>query len=150
MPFVDTSRGPLVSDFIVNETELPGYARESINVTPPAAGAALKAGTVVFRTKGTNPAGAYAPIAAAADIALTNEYAIVMGNHYSFNPSFVPNAIQANEFNAVAIKRGPIIMKEYYIKKIATDVAGAALTAAEFETLKEVLKVQGIVLEITL
>lgn len=261
MPFVDTSRGPLVSDFIVNETELPGYARESINVTPPAGGAALKAGTVVFRAKATpafnntetatftfedvtasgenatitiagrvitiadgasataaqiaqafitgvtvgsaavsgtlsgytivagataaeavfasatpntnvtdltatvaGDAGAltpvisqgvasnqtYAVIADATALVNTNEFAIVMGNHYSFNPSFVPNAVVDGEFNAVAIKRGPIIMKEYHIKKIATDVAGAALSAAEFETLKEVLKVQGIVLEITL
>lgn len=151
MPFVDISGTDRLSDLIVNEYEPSiGYCRESVNVTPPAAGAAVKVGQVAFRVKSLDPAAAYAVVSDAAQLVSTNEFVVLIGDEYAFKPSYVPNAIQAGEFNSVALKRGPAILKEYYIKAIAQDAGGAALTDAEFVTLKEVLKNQGLICERTL
>lgn len=151
MPFETIAFRSLFSDLVVNEYEPSiGYCRESINVTPPAASAPVKLGTVVYRAKSLDPAAPYAVLDGALALVDTNEFAVVIGDEYSFKPEYVPNAIQANEFNSVAYKRGPVILKEYYIKAIAQDAAGANLSAAEFITLKEVLKDQGIIVERTL
>lgn len=151
MPFVDMNTRKRLSDLIVNEYEPSiGYCRESINVTPPAGGATVKVGQVVFRVKSLDPAAAYAVLSADTQLVATNEFAVVIGDEYSHKEEFVPNAIQAGEFNAVSVKRGPIILKEYYVKQIAQDAGGAALTDAEFVTLKELLKAQGVIAERTL
>lgn len=92
----------------------------------------------------------YAVIADATALVNTNEFAVIFGDQYGYNPEFVPNAVVDGEFNAVALKRGPAILKEYYIKAIAQDAGGAALSDAEFVTLKELLKLQGLIAERTL
>jgi hypothetical protein len=119
-----------------------GYSRKCVNVTPPAAGATVDIGTVVFRAKGTDPAAPYAVLSAALDIAETNEFAVVYGDHYSYNPSFAPRAIAAGQFNAVGFvgHSGGLQLKEYFLKQ-----RHAALTDAEFASLKEVLEKQGII-----
>ena len=101
MPFVTMPYSKRLSDLVVHEIDPSvGYGRKCVNVTPPAGGAAVEIGTVVYRAKGTNPEGAYAVLSAAAQIAETNEFAVIYGDHYSFNPSFVPRAIAAGQFNA--------------------------------------------------
>lgn len=150
MPFVDTNLNKRLSDLVFHEFDpASGYARECINVTPPAGGAAVQMGTVVFRAKSTNPYAAYAVLSADTQLVDTNEFAVVFGDGYGFNPSFVPFAVQATNFNAVSFKRGPVQLKEYYIKQIAQDAAGAALSDAEFETLRELLKRQDVIVEVT-
>ena len=83
---------------------------------------------------------------AAAQIAETNEFAVIYGDHYSFNPSFVPRAIAAGQYNAVGFvgHSGGLQLKEYYIRQFA-DTLGTPLTDAQFASLKEVLEKQGIV-----
>lgn len=151
MPFVANPYEARFSDLVFHELDPSvGYARECINVTPPAGGAPVTIGTVVYRAAGTDPEGAYAVLSAAAQLVATNEFAVVYGDNYGFNASFVPNAIVAGEFNAVGFKRGPVQLKDYYIKQVAQDADGANLTDAQFETLRELLKKQGIIVEITL
>lgn len=150
MPFVDTNLNKRLSDLVFHEFDpASGYARECINVTPPAASAPVLMGTVVFRAKSTDPYAAYAVLSADTQLVSTNEFAVVFGSGYGFDPSFVPFAVQATNFNAVSFKRGPVQLKEYYIKQIAQDAAGAALSDAEFETLRELLKLQGVIVEVT-
>lgn len=144
-----------LSDLVQNEiSPSVGYARQDINVTPPAAGAAVAMGTVVFRAKdaANTEATAYTVLSASTDIVATNEFAIVFGDHYKSQESFVPRAIAANQFNAVAfVGRGTgVILKEKLVKAIAQDANGADLTDAEFEQLREILKGQGIILETTI
>lgn len=135
-----------LSDLIVTDYDpSTGYTHDDINVTPPAGGVAVTLGTVVFRAKDVDPEAPYAVLSASTDVVATNEFAVVFGDHYAFNPSFVPNAITAGKFNAIAVRRGPSALKEHYLKKITQDVNGAALTNAEFASLKELLKLQGIV-----
>jgi len=149
MPYTNVPYEARLSDLIVGEPLTPvdvGYSRQSINVTPPAASAPVLLGTVVFRAKSADKAAPYAVVTAAGNIDVTaNEYAVVFGNHFGFNASFVPNAIVANEFNSVAFVRGPITLKEYYLKQVHS-----GLSATNFALLKEVLAKQGVVVEVTI
>lgn len=145
MPFVNDAFQARLSDLIFDEYIQAGYTREVVNVTPPAASAPLKVGTVVFRAKSLDPAAPYAVVTAAADLVAANEFVVVFGDGYGFNPEFVPKAIVAGRTNSVGIKRGPIQIKEYFLKQVHS-----ALSAAEFTTLKEVLKNQGVVVELSL
>lgn len=150
MPFETVAFRSLFSDLVVNEYEPSiGYCRESINVTPPAASAPVKLGTVVYRAKSLDPAAAWTVLDADTALVATNEFAVVFGDEYGYKESFIPNAIQTGEFNAVAVRRGPVVLKEYYLKAI-TQATPASLSDAEFVTLKELLKLQGIVCERTL
>lgn len=144
MPFVSDAFNKRFSDLVVHEIDPSvGYGRKSINVTPAGV---VELGTVVFRAKGTNPEAPYAVFSNVDQLVATNEFAVVYGDHFSFNPSFTPRAVAAGRFNAVGFvgHTGGLQLKEYYIKERAT-AAVPAITAAQFESLKELLEVQGIV-----
>lgn len=142
MPFVNDAYEARLSDLIVDEKIQGGFTRECINVTPAGV---LKIGTVVFRAKSLDPVAPYAVVSVVGDLVATNEFAIVFGDGYGFNPSFTPAAIVAGRTNAVSIRRGPVQVKEYFI-----DQVHAALTAPQKVTLKELLKGQGILVAPTL
>jgi hypothetical protein len=147
MPFVNFPYSVRMSDLVVHEIDPSvGYGRKCVNVTPPAGGATVEIGTVAYRAKGTDPEGAYAVMTAATQAVETNEFAVIYGDEYSFNPSFVPRAIAAGQFNAVGFvgHSGGLQLKEYFIRQFA-DTLGAPLTEAQFNALKEVLEKQGIV-----
>lgn len=145
MPVVARPLEPLFSDLVFHELDPSvGYARECINVTPPATSAPVLLGTVVFRAAGVDPSAAYAVLVNASDIVATNEFAVVFGDAFGFNASYVPNAVTAGVFNSVAFKRGPVQLKDYYIK-----LRHANLNATQFASLKEVLKKQGVIVELT-
>lgn len=151
MPLVTLNRRTL-SDLVFHEIDPSvGYPRQDLNVTP--AGELLM-GAVVFRAKASaNTAeSAYAVLSGAADLVNTNEFAVVYGDHYSANEAFTPRAIAVGQFNAVGFvgKNGGLQLKDWLVKEVAQDADGAALTDANFETLRELLKEQGIILEITL
>lgn len=154
MPFVPFNRTDL-SDLVYHELDPSvGYARQDLNITPPAGGAEVKMGTVVFRAKASaNTASTpYAALSGAGDISVDNEYAVVYGNHYQCKGSFVPRDIAEGQFNAVGFvgKNGALMLKDYLVKAIAQDSAGASLSDAEFENLREVLASQGLLVEVTL
>jgi len=148
MPFVAETFTQRFSDLVVHELDPSvGYSRRDLNITPPAV--AVKLGTVVYRAKSSDLTAAWTVLASAIPLVLTNEFAVVYGDHFSFNPSFVPRAIAANQYNAVGFvgTSGALQLKEYYIKQVAksaTNVGGAALTDAQVETLKGLLEQQGI------
>lgn len=145
MPFVPATFAKRLSDLIVHEIDPSvGYSRRSINVTPPAD--PVQMGQVVFRAKDSDLEAPYAVLSDAAQLVDTNEFAVVFGDHFGFNPEFTPRAVAAGSFNAVAIvgNGNAIQLKEYYVKQIAQDADGAALTDAQFETLRGLLEATGI------
>ena len=149
MPFTPAVLNKRLSDLIVHEIDPSvGYNRRDINITP----AAVQLGQVVFRAKSSDLTAAYAVLSAAAQLVDTNEFAIVGGDHYSFNPSFTPRTSATGQFNAVAIvgNGNAIQLKEYFVKQVAQDADGANLTDAQFETLRGLLEAAGIQLLKTL
>ena len=149
MPFVPAVSNKRLSDLIVHETDPSvGYNRRDINITP----APVQLGQVVFRAISSDLTAPYAVLSAAGQLVDTNEFAIVIGDEFSFNPNFTPRAIEAGQFNAVGIvgNGNAIQLKEYYVKQVAQDAEGANLTDAQFETLRGLLEAAGIQLLKTL
>lgn len=148
MPFVAETFVKRFSDLVVHELDPSvGYSRRDLNVTPPAQPVLL--GTVVYRAKSADLTAPWTVLASATPLVLTNEFAVVYGDHFSFNPSFTPRAIAAGRYNAVGFvgTSGALQLKEYYIKQVAQSAVvdgGAALTDAQVETLKGLLEQQGI------
>lgn len=148
MPFVAETFVQRFSDLVVHELDPSvGYSRRDLNITPPAQPVLL--GTVVYRAKSADLTAPWTVLASATPLVLTNEFAVVYGDHFSFNPSFTPRAIAAGRYNAVGFvgTSGALQLKEYYIKQVAqsaVNVGGAALTDAQVETLKGLLEQQGI------
>lgn len=131
----------ILSDLIVGEIgPSTGFARGMIAVE---AGDYLL-GTPVFRAKSVNPLDPYAPVKAAADIDVGNEYAVVFGNHYCQEGNFTAEDVTAAlPANAVAIVGGPVVLKEYFIKKTSE------LDGDDLASLKVALRAQGIKVEET-
>lgn len=138
MAFTNITLLKRASDLVVAHED-HNFSNSDANITPPAAGAAIPFGTVVFRAKGLAKAAPWAAVDAAADLAATNEYGVVFGNHYGFAADFVPRAIAANQYNAIVIKRDAGV-KEYYLKAVHGTQLGA-----DFSVLKELLGNQGVV-----
>lgn len=146
MPFVANTLPIRLSDLVFHEVDPASrYSRESINVTPPAAGAPVNIGTVVFRAKSElNPYAAYAVLSNVSQLVDTNEFVVVFGDGYGFTPSFVPKAVETDTFNAVGFIRGQVQLKDYYLRE-----NNLTMTDAQFLTLVSLLKRQGIVVEKT-
>lgn len=124
MAFTEITLLKRLSDLLIGHY-VDNFNNEDANITPPAAGAPIKFGTVVCRPVGSDKNVAWAPIAASTDVATTNEFAVVLGNHYGYAQDFVPKAIASGKYNAIVIKRGPVELKEFYIKEVNATAAGA-------------------------
>lgn len=148
MPFVAETFVQRFSDLVVHEVDPSvGYSRRDLNVTPAAQ--PVRLGTVVYRAKTADLTAPWTVLGGAAPLVLTNEFAVVYGDHFSFNPLFTPRAIAAGRYNAVGFvgTSGALQLKEYYIKQVAqsaVNAGGANLNDAQVETLKGLLEQQGI------
>lgn len=142
MPFVPANFRARLSDLVVHELDpAVGYSRRDLNIDTEDT---VEIGTVVFREITSDLTAPYTPVASADALVDTNEFAVVYGDEFSFNPSFTPRAIAEGQYNAVGYvgTSGGLQLKEYYIKERIVEDAG--LTEANFETLKGLLEAQGI------
>lgn len=128
---------PLASDLLVDHYHL-NYNNDNANITPAGV---IPFGTVVFRAKGLVKTAAWTAVDDAADVVVGNEFALVYGDQFGFKVGFTPKAIAANKYNAIVVKRGPALVKEFYLKK----VHGTQLGATTFDKLKQLLADQGLV-----
>lgn len=138
MAFTEITMQKRASDLVVAHLD-HNFSNDDANITPPALGAAIPFGSVVFRAKGSASTAAWTLVTTNASLVTTNEFAVVFGNHYGFAADFVPRAIAAKKWNALVVKRD-VGIKEYYLKK-----AHSTLTAADFDKLKGLLADQGLV-----
>lgn len=138
MAFTDITLLKRASDLVVAHLD-HNFSNDDANITPPAAGAIIPFGTVVFRAKGLAKAAPWTVITDDTSVVATNEFAVVFGDGYGFKADFVPKAIVADRYNSVVIKRDAGL-KEYYIKA----VHGTAL-GADFDILKQLMADQGLI-----
>lgn len=124
------------SDLLVGHY-INNFNNDDANITPAGM---IPFGTIVFRAKGLALDAAWAAVTKAADIVGTNEFAVVWGDAYGFAADFTPRAIKAKFFNAVVIKRGPVELKEYYIKQVHATQLGAS-----YGIMKQLMADQGLV-----
>ncbi len=138
MAFTNITLQKRASDLVVAHED-HNFSNEDANITPPAAGAAIPFGTVVFRAKGLAKDAPWAAVTAAAALVPENEFGVVFGNHYGFAADFVPRAIAAGRYNAIVVKRDAGVT-EYYLKQVHGTQLGD-----DFSVLKELLGNQGVV-----
>lgn len=124
------------SDLLVGHY-INNFNNDNANITPAGV---IPFGTIVFRAKGLSLEAPWAAVTKTADVAGTNEFAVVWGDGYGFAADFTPRAIKAKFFNAVVIKRGPVELKEYYIKQVHGTQLGTS-----FDVLKQLMADQGLV-----
>lgn len=124
------------SDLLVGHY-INNFNNDDANITPAGV---IPLGTVVFRAKGLGIAAPWAAVSASGDVVGTNEFAVVWGDGYGFKADFTPRAIKAKFFNAIVIKRGPVELKEYYIKAVHATQLGAS-----YDVLKQLMADQGLV-----
>ena len=138
---------PKFTDLVVNEKDAPvGYARKVIPVNTTAA-ETLPLGAVVFRAKGVDPTADYDIVDSNLDIAVANEYAVVIGDQLKVQLDGVTTAA-GSTVNLLAFVRGDVILK----KKLPLDylVNTAGLTEAEANQVLHLLESQGVLSETTI
>ena len=137
-----------LSDLIVHEADSPfvGYTRADLNdsVVTVAGTDVLTLGTPVFRAKGAVAAAKWAPVKAAANVAATNEYALVIADGLGEQN----DVSGAGDHKVTLLVRGNVVVKSGTVRKAA---AAVGLTDAGHQSnLIHLLKAQGIVAETTI
>ena len=137
-----------LSDLIVHEADSPfvGYTRaDGTNAVVTVAGNdVLTLGTPVFRAKGAVAGTKWAPVKAAANVAATNEYALVIADGLGEQN----DVSGAGDNKVTLLVRGNVVVKKATVEAAA---AAVGLTiAADQANLVHLLKAQGIVAETTI
>lgn len=136
----------LLSDLVVHEVDPSvGYARKVVNVTV-AADTTLKLGSVVFRAKGTDPTATYSVLTANTALVTTNEFAVVIGDHWGYELQPLTVTAATSPYNITAYVRGMVMLKDYQLDA-AVKLNFAGITDAELATLKHLLEEQGVLVE---
>lgn len=138
MAFTELKFGKYMSDLFIDHDKFH-YSNENANITPAGV---LKLGTIVFRPKNSAPTVAYTIVDDATDVADTNEYAVVYGDHNSFAYDFTPKAIAAGKWNSIVVVRDAHF-KEFYIKENYATLLGAA----PYALLKQLMANQSLVIQ---
>jgi hypothetical protein len=133
MPFVSVT-DPRISDVILEE--LPNLASrgKGDSVTLTGTTGTYKQGHVLFRARSADPTAQWDVVDANADIAITNEYAILIGDNFKVTETIA--LTQSVAKNVLVLKRNARV-KEQILKDIY--VTGGLLTNTQFGTLKHVL-----------
>ena len=87
MAFTEITMQKRASDLVVAHLD-HNFSNDDANITPPALGAAIPFGSVVFRAKGGASTAAWTLVTTNASLVTTNEFAVVFGNHYGFAADF--------------------------------------------------------------
>ena len=137
-----------LSDLLFHEANSPyvGYDRADLtDATVTVAGTdVLTLGTPVFRAKGAVAGAKWAPVKVVANLATTNEYALVVADGLGEQL----DVKGAGDHNVTLLVRGPVMVKDAQVKKAATAIG---LTAdADQANLIHLLKAQGIIAETTI
>lgn len=138
-----------LSDLIFHEANSPyvGYDRADLDrATVTVTGSdVLTLGTPVFRAKGADSTDIkWAPVKLTADIATTNEYALVIADGLGEQL----DVSGAGDHNVTLLVRGPVMVKDAQVKKAATAIG--LTDAVDQEDLMHLLRAQGILPEITI
>ena len=144
MPFV-TVNDPRYTDVVLEESKALGnyYSRDVITVTTDTATGDYLLGSVLFRAKAVDDSVGWKVVNAGADIATTNDYAILIGDGFSVKDEVtLTNSVATS---AIAITRDARV-KDSAIRAIPLI---AALSANEWRDLKGRLRAAGIKVEAT-
>lgn len=137
-----------LSDLIFHEANSPyvGYDRNDLTdaVVTVTGTDVLTLGTPVFRAKNAVAGTKWVPVKATANLAITNEYALVIADGLGEQN----DVSGAGDHQVTLLVRGPVMVKDAQVKKAATAIGLTA--AADQANLIHLLKAQDILPEITI
>jgi hypothetical protein len=147
MPLINIST-QMLSDLVFHEIDPSvGYARRVVNVTI-AAPATIPLGRVVFRTIASGALDQNAPYAPlttpGTQLVATNEFAVVFGDKFSYNPLVTADADGTTA--CVSYVRDEVQLKD----DLLLSANGITRGSANHLALKALLEKQGIIIETTL
>ena len=150
MPLVNRSFG-LLSNLVIHEDDPSvGKARQCVFVDT-AADTTVTPGYVAYRAKGATANAPYTLLSAAAQLVATNEFVVLFGDRYGHKDSWVILAADTDtnplNGNSVGFVRDNVILSDYLLKQIYTTGGSPILTAPQFETLRHLLRAQGLIVE---
>lgn len=138
MPFVDYI-DPRYTDVVLEE--LPHNKSREIGNLQRAATVTLEQGTILWRVKSTTANAVWDVVDAVGDIAIANEYAILIGDEFEVTES-IPITSGVSR-KVIALVRDARI-KEFHPERIHTALG---LSAGNWDSLKRILADQGLLVE---
>lgn len=136
----------LLSDIVVHEVDpCVGYARKVVSVSV-ASNTTLPLGAVLFRAKGTDPTVAYSVVTDATSFVTTNEFAVLIGDHYGYELAPLTLTAATSPQKVTVYKRGLVMLKDFTILA-AVKQNFAAITDTQFGVLKHLLENQDVLVE---
>lgn len=140
-PTISTISDPRYTDLVLDE-DIKNYSHNSRDVVSVTAttGGTFPMGSVIFRAKAITASAAWDFVDAQADIAITNDYAIVIGDDLEPTESVV-FATDVNR-NAIALTRNCRLKQAKLEAGLLATFAGASAT--DIANLIRVLATQGI------
>lgn len=140
-PTISTISDPRYSDLVLDE-EIKNYSHNSRDVVSVTAttGGTFPMGSVIFRAKAITASAAWDFVDAQADIAITNDYAIVIGDDLEPTESVVFGT--GVNRNAIALARNCRLKQTKFEASLKATFAAASAT--DIANLIRVLATQGI------
>lgn len=146
-PTIETLLDPRYTDLVLEEEINNGsYNSRDIVTVAATTGGTFPQGAVIFRAKAITASAVWDLVDAQADIAITNDYALVMGN--DFEPSETVTFVTATPANAIALTRRARVKQATL--ETALKASFAAASATDIANLIRVLAAQGILVGDTL
>lgn len=146
-PTIEALSDPRYTDLVLEEEVNTGSynSRDIVSVTATAGGT-FPMGAVLFRPKAITASAVWDFVDAQADIAITNDYAILIGD--DFEPAEAVTFVTATNKNAIALTRRARLKQSKLEAGLLATFAGASAT--DIANLIRVLAAQGILVGGTL
>lgn len=146
-PTIETLLDPRYTDLVLFEDvdQYSFFSRDIVSVTATTGGT-FPQGSVIFRPRAITASAAWDLVDAQADIAITNDYGIVIGD--DFEPTENVTFVTATPRNAIAIVRRARLKQAKF--ETALKATFAAASATDIANLIRVLATQGILVDGTL
>lgn len=143
-PTLTSYSDPRYTDLVLRE-DIDGasYRSRDICAVTATTGGTFPMGAVIFRAKAITASAAWDLVDAQGDIAITNDYAIVIGD--DFEPTESVTFVTATPRNVIALARNADLKQAKFEACLLSTFAGASAT--DIANLIRVLATQGILVE---
>lgn len=143
-PTLTSYNDPRYTDLVLEE-EVSGHSYNSRDICTVTAttGGTFPMGAVIFRAKAITASAAWDLVDAQADIAITNDYAIVIGD--DFEPTESVTYVTATPRNVIALTRRARLKQAKFETSLKSTFAAASAT--DIANLIRVLAAQGILVD---
>lgn len=143
-PTLTSYSDPRYTDLVLwEDTEAYSFYSRDIATVTATTGGTFPQGAVIFRPKAITASAVWDLVDAAADIAITNDYALVIGDDYE--PTETVTFVAATPRNVIALTRRARVKQAKFETSLKSTFAAASAT--DIANLIRVLSTQGILVD---